>query len=127
VSGPAEVLILDAGTGPLLPIVDGAGSARAVVWPGMGARHRSLHRLTLDEGARTVELSHPAEAVYYLVAGTASALDRSSGERHELEAGAMIHVEPGTPYVLAAGDAGAELVGGPCPPDPDLYEGLGES
>jgi hypothetical protein len=36
----------------------------------------------------------------------------------------MVHVDAGTPYELVAGDEGMELIGGPCPADPSLYEGM---
>jgi hypothetical protein len=36
----------------------------------------------------------------------------------------MVHVDAGTPYELVAGDEGMELIGGPCPADPSLYEGV---
>jgi hypothetical protein len=122
-----RVQILDAGAGcPELALVDGDGSARAVVWPGMGATHRSLHRITLGVGARTVEQRHPMEAVYYVIAGSAAAVDPSDGSRQELVLGSFVHVDPATRYVFEAGPSGVDLVGGPCPPDPALYEGMGD-
>ena len=110
--------------GPSLPLVEGEGSARAVIWPGIGARLRSLHRISLGAGARTVELRHAGEAVYYVIAGEGRALDGGDGSAQELVRGSMVFVEPGTSYRLAAGERGLELVGGPCPPDPKLYEGI---
>lgn len=124
-SNANEVQILDTGPDcPLLPIVEGAGEARAVVWPGMGASMRSMHRISLGGGSRTVELTHPMEAVYYVISGGADAIDTSDGSRHPLIEGSYAHVEPGTPYVIEAGEEGAELMGGPCPPDPTLYAHL---
>ncbi|MGH2983871.1 MAG: cupin domain-containing protein [Solirubrobacterales bacterium] len=87
----------------------------------MGAELRSLHRIELKPGGETVELRHPAEAVYYVVRGGGEVADRSEGSQMQLIDGAMAHVEAGTPYVLRAGDAGMELVGGPAPADPALY------
>jgi mannose-6-phosphate isomerase-like protein (cupin superfamily) len=122
---PTGVEVLDARTGGLsLPIVETGGAARAVVWPGMGATLRSLHTISLGSSARTVELRHPMEAVYYVISGTAEALDSRDGTQQRLVAGSFAHIEPGTPYVFSAGPDGAELVGGPCPPDPALYSGL---
>jgi mannose-6-phosphate isomerase-like protein (cupin superfamily) len=106
---------------PDLPIVDGSGRAWAVVWPGVGARFRSLHHISLDSRSRTVELTHPMEAVYYVMEGTATALDTSHDSRQELRQGSMAHVDPGTSYVFEAGPEGAEILGGPCPPDPNMY------
>ncbi len=118
-----EVRIVDGAKGPQLRLVDGGGSAWAVLWPGMGARHRSFHRITLAPHARTVEQCHPMEAVYYVNAGTAVVTDAGDGSRHKVGEGAMVHVEPGTSYTFEAGPQGGELLGGPCPPDPLLYAG----
>jgi quercetin dioxygenase-like cupin family protein len=82
-----------------------------------------LHTISLAAGARTVELTHPSESVYYVPSGTGTAIDTSSGEEHELVAGAMVHIDSGTPYVLRAGEGGIELLGGPSPADERLYEG----
>ena len=117
-----HVRVLDADVGPALEIIEGAGEAHAIVWPGMGAALRSLHRISLGEGASTIELSHPGEAVYYVIEGSGEATDPSSGTTHELVQGSMLHVEPGTPYVIGAGQDRLELVGGPSPPDPGMYE-----
>jgi quercetin dioxygenase-like cupin family protein len=115
------VQVLDA-VGPRLALVDGEGEARAVVWPGVGARLRSLHLISLRAGARTRSQRHPGEAVYYVVEGSGEVRDPDGGEPHPLEAGSMIHVAPDARYAIAARGAGVELVGGPSPPDPALYE-----
>lgn len=109
---------------PELPIVERGGSARAVIWPGIGAVLRSMHRISLQPGGRTVELDHPSEAVYYLIEGSAAALDLSAGVQHSLVMGSMAHIGPGTAYVFEAGGEGAEIIGGPCPADPRLYTHL---
>jgi len=36
----------------------------------------------------------------------------------------MIHVEPGTRYEFHAGEDGIEILGGPCPADHALYNGI---
>lgn len=122
---PEGVVILDGGDScPRLDLVEeGSGVVQAVVWPGVGAAKRSLHRFRLRAGARTRLQKHASEAVYYVVHG-GGAVAGDGSPSQVLEAGAMIHVEPGTPYVLSAGSTGLEMVGGPCPPDPGLYEQL---
>jgi mannose-6-phosphate isomerase-like protein (cupin superfamily) len=120
------VVVPGAGDGPRLDIVTGAGSARAVIWPGMGATLRSMHRISLGGEARTVELTHRSDAVYYVISGDGAAIDRTTGERNALVEGSMVHVDGGTRYELAAGGDGMELVGGPCPADASLYEGAGD-
>jgi mannose-6-phosphate isomerase-like protein (cupin superfamily) len=86
----------------------------------MGAEHRSLHRLELEGGGRTVVLRHRSEAVYFVVAGDAEIVDERTGEAVALPAGSMVHVGQEQPYRLV-GTTASELVGGACPPDPTLY------
>lgn len=109
---------------PELPIVEGTGTAHAIVWPGVGAQIRSIHRISLGVGARTKEMSHPMEAVYYIIEGSGSVGDPSTSSDDELVEGSMIFVEPHTTYSIRAGDGGIEIMGGPCPPDPALYAHL---
>jgi quercetin dioxygenase-like cupin family protein len=123
--GSKEVRVLDAGEEcPALPLVEGEGVARAVIWPGIGARLRSMHRISLAPGARTIAQRHPMEAVYYVLSGDGTVRDPEHPPARPLVEGAMVHVEPGTAYVLEAGSAGIEILGGPCPADPALYSGL---
>jgi mannose-6-phosphate isomerase-like protein (cupin superfamily) len=98
-----------------LDIVEGAGTAHAIVWPGSGAADRAMHRIRLEPGASTVSLEHPGDAVYAVLHGEGLVGD------HALEAGSMVLVDGGTPYRFVAGDAGLDLVGGPAPVDPALY------
>jgi quercetin dioxygenase-like cupin family protein len=107
--------------GPSLALVDGEGSARALVWPGVGARLRSMHVLALGAGARTRPQRHEHEAVYYVIAGGGSV------GPHALVEGSMAHVAPGAGYTFEAGEDGLELVGGPSPADEALYEPSGSS
>lgn len=107
-----------------LPLVEGPGEARAIVHPGVGAQHRSMHYLALAPGARTVAQQHPAsEAVYYVVRGEGAVEDLDAGAAHPVGAGQVVLITPASRYRLRAA-AGSEivLVGGPCPPDPALYE-----
>jgi mannose-6-phosphate isomerase-like protein (cupin superfamily) len=119
----AEVVVASAAEGPELAVVAGEGTARAVIWPGMGAKLRSMHRISLGGGSRTTPLTHPSDAVYYVIAGGGEAVDGETGDAGALVEGSMVHVDAGTPYELVAGAEGMELVGGPCPADPRLYEG----
>jgi mannose-6-phosphate isomerase-like protein (cupin superfamily) len=69
-------------------------------------------------------MRHPSEAVYYVVDGAGEAVDADADEVQPLRVGAMIHIDPGTTYVIRAGFEGVSLVGGPSPPDPALYAGV---
>ena len=112
---------------PELPIIDGHGRAQAVVWPGVGASMRSMHRIQLEQGAKTKDQSHPMEAVYYVMAGSGAVVDPEGGTSDEIVPGSMAHIEPGTTYRFEAGAQGLSLLGGPCPPDPALYTHLPKS
>jgi len=120
---PREIRVVpdDPGTIPL-PMVETKGTAWALVWPGMGAHLRSMHRISLRPGGRTVSLRHPMEAVYYVIAGTAEVHDLNVDVRHQVTTGGMVLVDPDTPYRIAAGLEGSEVVGGPSPADPRIYQ-----
>lgn len=120
-----KVQVIDADSScPALPLVEGEGEARAVIWPGVGAALRSMHVILLGPGSRTIEMQHPMEAVYYVRSGTVTACDFADDSGQEAETGSMIFVEPETAYRLSADEGSAELLGGPCPPDLALYEHL---
>jgi quercetin dioxygenase-like cupin family protein len=126
-STSAPILVLDADQScPRLPLVASGGEAFAVVWPGVGATMRSMNRISLKAGGATVEMHHPSEAVYYVIAGEGAVSDRDAGSSEKIVEGSMFHVDPGTRYVCEAGVLGLELVGGPCPADPRLYQALAE-
>lgn len=115
------VQVLDAEGGPTLPIIEGGGSARAVIWPGMGASLRSMHRISLGPGGATVELRHPSDSVYYVISGDGEVGEGVEAGAQPLGEGSMVHVDAGTSYVLRGGSGGLEAVGGPAPADPALY------
>ena len=117
-------ILKDDDTCPDLPIVEHGGSAWAVVWPGVGARLRSMHHISLEPGGRTVTLTHPMEAVYYVIAGKATVSDPNDASHQPLVPGSMAHIDPGTSYLFEAGSSGAEIIGGPCPVDPQMYSHL---
>src|SRR5213594_2246348 len=98
-----------------LPHAGGGGRARALLWPGMGARERSLCYFELPDGCASAELRHPHETVYYVVRGKGRVVDTDSGAAHAVRAGHMIYLTPNQGYQLGGP---AVFVGGPCPPDP---------
>jgi hypothetical protein len=104
-----------------LGIVRGQGSCTPVIWPGMGAAERSLHLLELGPGSRTIRMRHPSEAAYYVVDGEARVVDHDTGSSWPLVAGSMFHIDADTTYAIDTGAVGAQILGGPCPPDPALY------
>src|SRR5215469_14558527 len=94
------------GTGPLLPIIKGEGSARAVIWPGTGAEMRSIHLIQLAPTSETVLLVHPGESVYYVLDGSGTVAGEGPVPATALAPGAMVHVGPQTAYRFAAGPDG---------------------
>jgi quercetin dioxygenase-like cupin family protein len=119
-----EIQVVALEDGPALDIVDGEGRAHAVIWPGMGAQLRSIHRIVLSPGARTIPMRHPSEAVYYVIDGSGEVIDVGDGESQPLGPGSMAHIDADTSYRFGASTDGLSLVGGPSPADPALYEGL---
>src|SRR5919112_5137452 len=98
------VQILPSSNAPQFDLVDGEGSARALVWSGTGARLRAMHVIALGPGAGTISQCHDGEAVYAVLDGGGTIVDESDGSTQELDTGSMVHVERGTPYRFAAGD-----------------------
>jgi hypothetical protein len=119
-------VLLDDSSCPELDIIEQGGTARAIAWPGVGSHMRSMHRISLTSGGTSRPLRHPMESVYYVIQGEATANDLDDGIGHELVARSMILIDPGTTYTLSGGAHGAEIVGGPCPPDPGLYTHLSQ-
>jgi quercetin dioxygenase-like cupin family protein len=117
-SGAIQVLRVDRDYLPL----PGRGDVRAIVWPGMGARYRSMHYVRLPAGGESDDWRHAGEAVYYVLSGSGWLREPAAGERHEIRAGLIVHVQAGAPYGLRAREPLA-CVGGPCPPDFGLYPG----
>lgn len=107
-----DVAILSGGQ--RLDIVEERGSAVAIAWPGTGSRFRSMHRLELGAGGRTVALRHESEAVYFVAAGSGRVSD-SPLKPHD-----MVYVPRRTSYRIEA-DEPMTVLGGPCPPDESLY------
>jgi hypothetical protein len=66
-------------------------------------------------------MRHSGEAVYYVIRGEGTVRDPDAGVSMPLVEGSIFHVESGTAYVCEAAQAGMELIGGPCPVDPELY------
>ena len=110
--------------GPDLGLIS-SGSWREIVGPGLGARCRGLYNLDFDAFARTDELCHPAEAVYYVVDGVVRITGGPDGQPVDevLDEGSMIHVRPNAPYLLQAENVAARLVGGPSPAEPAVVAG----
>ena len=113
-----------------VPLVQGALSARVVVWPGVGARRASFHYVAYEAGQSSVPHSHPAsEDVFYIVEGEGSMVEYRSGREvseQPIGPGSVVFVEPGTEHQVRARTPLVN-VGGPCPPDEAFYRRFGLS
>jgi mannose-6-phosphate isomerase-like protein (cupin superfamily) len=127
-AGPsaATVSVVDSGDGacPEIKVVVGTGNAKVVMWPGVGAQHRTMHLIDLKEGSSTIPLQHDGESVYYVIAGVGAVVDLASEVETAVEEGSMVHIGPRDRYVFKALATGLKFVGGPCPADLGLYASL---
>ena len=120
-----SIQVIDSVHSQEIPIVDGIGNAKVVVWPGTGARHRTFQVINLGENSKTVQLCHPeSDAAYYVLKGQGSVFDVGTGEAQELGEGGMVHIDAKDRYQFVASVSGMDLLGGPCPADVSLYAGL---
>ncbi|WP_407180769.1 hypothetical protein [Bradyrhizobium sp. STM 3562] len=120
-----RVRVIDSAVGcPEIPIVRGEGNAKLVLSPHNGASFRSFQLVSLGSGACTIELRHPSDAAYYVIEGEGAIVDATTGVRFDLAEGHMVHIDAGDRYRIEAGAAGINVIGGPCPPDQDLYGGI---
>jgi hypothetical protein len=120
-----SIQVIDAVHSQEIPIIDGIGNAKVVIWPGMGAHYRTFQIIELGENSKTIRLCHPAsDAAYYVLKGQGRVLDISTGQSQELGEGGMVHIDANDRYQFVASDSGMSLLGGPCPADASLYAGL---
>jgi mannose-6-phosphate isomerase-like protein (cupin superfamily) len=120
-----SIQVIDAVHSQEIPIIDGIGNAKVVIWPGMGARYRTFQIIELGENSKTIRLCHPAsDAAYYVLKGQGKVLDIGTGQSQELGEGGMVHIDANDRYQFVASDSGMSLLGGPCPADTSLYAGL---
>lgn len=118
----AKVQVIDSEvTRRPLPIIDGTGSAFAILGPDNGAHFRTVNLLEMAGDDRTLELQHRHECVYYVQTGSGAIIDLANGRSQPLVEGSMIHIGPDDRYRLQADDSGMTVIGGCVPMDPTLY------
>lgn len=119
------IQVVDAVHTQEIPIVEGDGNAKVVIWPGMGAQYRTFQVVTLGANSKTVQLCHPAsDAAYYVLKGQGRIVDLGTGETNDLSEGGMVHIDANDRYQFVASPDGMRILGGPCPADPSLYVDL---
>lgn len=120
-----SIQVIDAVHSQEIPIVDGIGNAKVVVWPGMGAQYRTFQIITLGQHSKTVQLRHPkSDAAYYVFKGAGRVVDVTTGESQDLMEGGMVHIDANDSYQFVASASGMHVLGGPCPADVSLYAGM---
>lgn len=107
-----------------LPLINGAGKARVVLWPAAGARYRTMHILDLLADDRTVDFRHAADCVWYAPRGAGNIRNLDDQSVLPLTEGAMLHIDAGDSYRFEALEDGMTAIGGPVPADQVLYETL---
>jgi quercetin dioxygenase-like cupin family protein len=101
-----------------LDIIERAGLAFALAWPGTGSFHRGMHKIDLSAGGRTKRLCHPGEAAYTVSSGSVEV--QGPDGVTTVHAPTVLFVPAATEYAFTSTE-GATIFGGPCPPDPALY------
>ena len=66
----------------------GHGDARAIIWPGMGAKYGSMHYFVMKPGEENVPHAHgDAEDMFYIAQGKGVVIDFDKNIRHLFEKG----------------------------------------
>ena len=105
-----------------IPLIKG-GMAKAIIWPGMGAKYGSMHYFRMAPGQENVLHSHETEEdMFYIVQGSGVVLDGNTGIEHPFVQGNFVFVEPKTLHAVKAfGTEDYISVGGPTPADMNIY------
>lgn len=107
-----------------LPYTQGKGIAKAVIWPGMGAKHGSMHYFLMEPGAKNVPHRHPvSEDMFYVLQGSGVIVDYDQNIEHPFTRGNFIYVPAGVNHAVhSEGPDDYISVGGPCPIDHAMYK-----
>ncbi|CEP69178.1 RmlC-like jelly roll fold [Moorella glycerini] len=109
-----------------IPIVDG-GEAKAIVWPGMGAKNCALHYVVMKPGQENIPHVHrESEDIIFVVQGRGVVVDLDNGKEYEFEPGSVIYIPPGIRHTVKCfGPDDYIVVGAQSPFDMDLYRRAG--
>lgn len=109
-----------------IPLVPG-GDARAVVWPGMGAKNACVHYVVMKPGQENMPHVHRhSEDIIYVIQGEGVAVDFDSGTEQPFTKGSVIYVPPGTHHTIkATGKEDYIVVGTLAPIDTEFYDKAG--
>ncbi|HYE81407.1 MAG TPA: cupin domain-containing protein [Clostridia bacterium] len=101
--------------------------AKALVWPGMGSKFTTVNYFEMEPGDENVPHVHwQSEDSFYILSGEAYVVDLDTGEEQHIYPGCQVFVEPGTWHtVRVVGNSTYSSIGGPCPPDPEMFQKAG--
>ena len=107
----------------LLPLTKGEGYAKAIIWPGMGAKHGTMNYIYMKAGAENVPHVHPTqEDMFYVVQGSGVVVDCDQNIEYQFKKGDFVYIPPGVTHtVISHGPEDYISVGGPCPVDKNVY------
>lgn len=105
-----------------IPLIKG-GMAKAIIWPGMGAKYGSMHYFVMKPGEENVLHSHSNEEdMFYVVQGNGVIVDATNGAEHKFKKGDFVYVAPNIVHaVKSLGPEDFISVGGPSPADMEIY------
>lgn len=103
------------------------GNGKAVVWPGMGAKHCALHYVVMKPGENNIPHVHTAtEDVIYVLQGEGFVENGDTGEQTPFKQGQVIFVPVGVKHaVQARGGQDYIAVGAQAPFDLEFYKRSG--
>lgn len=109
-----------------IPYIKGK-NVKGVVWPGMGSKFATFNYFEMVPGDENVPHVHwHSEDIFYILAGEGYVVDLDSGEEQYIKKGSIVFVEPGTRHtVKVTGTEPYSSIGGPCPPDPEMFARAG--
>jgi|AntRauTorcE11898_2_1112593.scaffolds.fasta_scaffold21724_2 quercetin dioxygenase-like cupin family protein len=109
----------------LIPYVK-EGTAKAIIWPGMGAKYGVMNYFVMKPGGENVPHKHDdSEDMFYIAQGQGVVADLDNNIEHPIEAGCFVYVEPGTMHAAKSyGPDDYISIGGPTPPDPEMFKEL---
>lgn len=111
----------------LIPFIKGSGQAKAIIWPGMGAKYGSMNYFVMKPGEQNVPHLHEnAEDMFYIAQGQGVIIDYDAKQEHSFEKGCFVYVEPGTMHAAVShGPDDYISIGGPSPIDYEMYRKAG--
>lgn len=109
-----------------LSILDGKGVARAIIYPGMGAKYASLNYFVMKPGSKNTAHVHArSEDVIYVIQGQGIIKETETGNELRFKKGDILFIPEGVYHqVIPDGDEDYIGIGGPQPVDDSIFKDL---